>query len=92
MALGIRPTDALVHRLLQQSQHAGSNSSSGHNTRMAATHQNAVEEQVNISPEAKRAAARYDKVSSQEQAAQSKYGQEDLEARLLSLYSHGTKG
>jgi len=93
MAVGIRPTDALVHRLLQQSQHANANLGSGHKAQITADHQGAVADQVNISPEAKRAAeGKHDKVSSQEQATQSKYGQKDLEARLLSLYSHGIKG
>ncbi len=93
MALGIRPTDALVHRLLQQSQQTSSSSSSGHQAQTTASKQGVIADQVSISPEAKRAAeGRQDKVSSQVQTAQSKYGQKDLEARLLSLYSHGTKG
>lgn len=93
MALGMRPTDALVHRLLQQSQQTSAHSHSGQNSKTTASKHGGIIDQVSISPEAKLVAeSRKEKTSSQVSTAQSKYGQQDLEARLLTLYSHNTKG
>ena len=83
MALNIRPTDALVHRLLQQ------NSRASDVAREAPVKSGQVADQVNISSEARRAGE--SRASAETYAPASRtvsYKQEELESRLLSLYSY----
>ena len=83
MALGVRPTDALVHRLLQQ------NSRTTDAVRDTPQKSALVADQVNISSEARKGAG--GKVAGQGYSPVGQgisYKQEDLESRLLSLYSH----
>jgi len=84
MSLGIRPTDALVHRLLQQN----TRSTSEHSHDNLLKH-GQITDQVNISSEAKKGVTQ--KSSEPSYGASGKsvtYKQEDLEARLLKMYSH----
>jgi len=84
MSLGIRPTDALVHRLLQQNTRSTAESQSDSSLKKGH-----VTDQVNISSEARKGSA--NKANTQTYSASGQgvaYKQEDLEARLLKMYSH----
>jgi len=84
MALGIHPTDALVHRLLQQNTR--SSSETHRDTESKLVH---VEDQVNISSEAKKGSSSKQSGQTYGPSGQSAaYKQENLEARLLKMYSH----
>ncbi|MDQ6953699.1 MAG: hypothetical protein Q9M15_09240 [Mariprofundaceae bacterium] len=84
MSLGIRPTDALVHRLLQQNTRSATETS-----RDSGAKQSHVEDQVNISSEARKGSASKQSGQTYTPSGQSAaYKQEDLEARLLKMYSH----
>jgi len=84
MSLGIRPTDALVHRLLQQNTRTTTE-----NQRDSGAKQGHVADQVNISSEARKGST--EKTNGQTYSASGQsiaYKQEDLEARLLKMYKH----
>ncbi|MDQ6973261.1 MAG: hypothetical protein Q9M10_00140 [Mariprofundaceae bacterium] len=84
MSLGIRPTDALVHRLLQQNTRLTTD-----NPRDTVLKSGQVADQVNISSEARKASVAKQSGQTYSPSAQSvAYKQEDLEARLLKMYSH----
>jgi len=83
MSLGIRPTDALVHRLLQQNTRAAADS-----PRDSALKKGQVTDQVNISSEARKSSETKQSSQTYSPAGQSAtYKQENLEARLLKMYS-----
>jgi len=83
MSLGIRPTDALVHRLLQQNTR-----STGDKPRDATLKNGQVADQVNISSEARKGSETKQMGQTYSPAGQSAtYKQENLEARLLKMYN-----
>ncbi len=83
MSLGIRPTDALVHRLLQQNTRATVDS-----PRDSALKKGQVTDQVNISSEARKSSETKQSAQTYSPTGQSAiYKQENLEARLLKMYS-----
>ncbi len=80
MAMPIRPTDGLVHRLLQQqTRHNESTAQQADTKKM-------VEDKVNISHQARQESP---KDTQQEQSYG--YKQSDLESQLLRLYTHHNK-
>jgi len=86
MALTIRPTDGLIHRLLQQ------NSRTAEAPREASKSSGQVADQVNISSEArKQSSAGSASTYGTSAGYTASHKQEDLEARLLSLYSHNSE-
>jgi len=87
MSLVIRPTDALVHRLLQQNSRSTTESSRDSGVKHAH-----VEDQVNISAAAKTGSPIKQQGENGQTSSYARQGvaykQEDLEARLLKMYSH----
>ena len=84
MALSIRPTDALIHRLLQQN-------SKVNNVRESSSKAQLTADRVNISAEAKSPdQSREPKQSYGPTGYHSEHKQADLEARLLRMYSNSS--
>ncbi|MDQ6995417.1 MAG: hypothetical protein Q9M18_07475 [Mariprofundaceae bacterium] len=84
MSLGIRPTDALVHRLLQQNTRLTTDTSHDHVLKKGQ-----VIDQVNISSEARKGSEPKQSGETYSPDGQSvAYKQKNLEARLLKMYSH----